>query len=87
MVVGAVHNVNRLHIFFKCINRSENTGNIINYMIVSTANTFFSGMLYSLLNNWLLTLIHFPQMLVTNYKRMLCNILNIENLSYKMVEA
>jgi hypothetical protein len=37
-VVGAVDNVKRLHTFFKCIQRSENTRNIINHMNVSTAN-------------------------------------------------
>jgi hypothetical protein len=38
-------------------------------------------------SNWLPTLIHFPEMLVTSYKHTLCNILNSEYLSYTMVEA
>jgi hypothetical protein len=37
-VVGAVDNVNRLHAFFKCIQGSGNTGNIISHINVSTAN-------------------------------------------------
>lgn len=89
-VVGAVNNVERLHTFFKCIQRSENTGNIINHMNASTANTKHQSFFWDVIvcmSNWLPKLIHFSEKLVTSYKYMMCNILNSEDLSYTMVEA
>jgi len=69
-VVVAFNNVRILLPYFKVTQRSENIGNIVTCVDCKyKASKFLLGCYTVYVSNWLPTLIHFPEMLVTSYIR------------------